>query len=110
MSHFAELDENNIVVRVLVGDNDAPNEGYDWFVENLGGIWVQTSYNANFRNKYACIGDYYIEELDAFVAPKPFASWILDEETFRWNAPLPYPTDEKSYFWNEDLLTWSEAQ
>jgi len=69
MSHFAELDENNIVIRVLVGDNNMPNEGYDWFVENLGGRWVQTSYNGNFRGRFAGIGFTYDEELDVFKAP-----------------------------------------
>ena len=69
MSHFAELDENNVVVRVLVGDNNMPNEGYDWFVENLGGRWVQTSYNGNFRGRFAGIGFTYDEELDVFKAP-----------------------------------------
>ena len=69
MSHFAELDENNVVVRVLVGDNDMPNEGYDWFVETLGGRWVQTSYNGNFRGTFAGIGFLYNEELDIFVNP-----------------------------------------
>jgi len=69
MSHFAELDENNIVIRVLVGDNNMPNEGYDWFVENLGGRWVQTSYNGNFRGRFAGIGYIYDEELDVFKAP-----------------------------------------
>ena len=69
MSHFAELDENNVVIRVLVGDNDMPNEGYDWFVENLGGRWVQTSYNGNFRGCFAGIGFTYDEALDVFKAP-----------------------------------------
>lgn len=69
MSHFAQLDENNIVVCVLVGDNDMPNEGYDWFVENLGGRWVQTSYNNNFRGRFAQIGFIYDEVSDIFVNP-----------------------------------------
>ena len=108
MSHFAELDENNIVLRVLVGDNNAPNEGYDWFVENLGGRWVQTSYNANFRKNFAGVGYYYNEELDAFVPPKPFQSWILNEEACYWEAPVPRPEDGKIYNWNEETLTWIE--
>jgi hypothetical protein len=69
MSHFAELDENNVVVRVLVGDNDMPNEGYDWFIENLGGRWVQTSYNNNFRSRFAGIGFVYDEIKDVFYDP-----------------------------------------
>ncbi len=106
MSHFAEIDKNNIVIRVLVGDNNAPNEGYDWFVENLGGSWIQTSYNSNFRNKFAAIGDMYDEELDAFIAPKPFDSWLLDETTCRWEAPVPYPEDGQQYQWNESIVNW----
>ena len=69
MAHWAELDENNVVVRVTVGDNEDPSEGYDWIMENLGGRWVQTSYNATIRGKFASIGDTYDEELDEFVPP-----------------------------------------
>ena len=69
MAHWAELDENNVVVRVTVGDNEDPSEGYDWIMENLGGRWVQTSYNATIRGKFASIGDTYDEKLDVFVAP-----------------------------------------
>lgn len=106
MSHFAELDENNIVLRVLVGDNDLPNEGYDWFVENLGGTWIQTSYNSNFRNKFAGIGDAYLPEYDVFVIPKPFESWTLNTDTFIWEPPVPYPEDGGIYNWNEDTQSW----
>ena len=106
MSHFAELDENNIVIRVLVGDNNLPNEGYDWFIENLGGTWVQTSYNGNFRKNYAGLGFTYDPERDAFIPPKPFESWILDEDTCLWQAPTPYPTDGFTYSWNEAELAW----
>jgi len=106
MSHFAELDENNIVLRVLVGDNEMPNEGYDWFIENLGGRWVQTSYNANFRRNFAGIGFSYHEELDAFIPPKPFASWTLNEETTQWEAPIPYPDDGLFYQWDESVEDW----
>ena len=69
MSHWAELDENNIVLRVTVGDNNDPagDEGYSWLVNNLGGIWVQTSYNANFRGKFAGIGDTYDASADEFI-------------------------------------------
>jgi len=72
MSHWAELDENNKVIRVTVGDNDDPNgdEGYQWLIDNLGGRWVQTSYNANFRGKYAGIGDTYDEVNDVFAGPQ----------------------------------------
>jgi hypothetical protein len=109
MSHFAELDENNVVLRVLVGDNNMPNEGYDWFVENLGGKWVQTSYNATIRKNFAGIGYTYDEERDAFIPPKPFESWTLNEITCRWQAPSPYPQDGRIYEWNEEDLIWDEV-
>ena len=109
MAHFAEIDENNIVIRVLVTDNNALKEGYDWLIENLGGTWIQTSYNATIRKNFAGIGFTYNQELDAFIPPKPFNSWLLDEETCRWNAPTPYPTDGFTYFWNESELAWELA-
>jgi hypothetical protein len=108
MSHFAELDENNVVLRVLVGDNNMPNEGYDWFVENLGGRWVQTSYNSTIRKNFAGIGYVYDEERDAFIPPKPFESWELNEETCRWQAPVAYPQDGRIYGWNEESVSWVE--
>jgi hypothetical protein len=112
MSHWAELDENNIVLRVLVGDNNDPNgdEGYQWFVDNLGGTWVKTSYNGNIRKNYAGEGFYYDEERDAFIAPKPFESWGLDEGTCRWEAPIPYPEDEQVYLWDEATLSWTVVE
>ena len=69
MAHFAELDENNLVVRVLVTDNDFPGEGLEWLEDTFGGVWIQTSYNANIRGKFAAIGDTYDPNLDVFVAP-----------------------------------------
>ena len=109
MSHFAEIDENNIVLRVLVGDNNAPNEGLDWFLENLGGRWIQTSYNANFRKNFAGVGFTYDEQLDAFIPPKPFESWILNEDTCQWEAPVPMPS-EGLWTWDESVLNWVEVQ
>lgn len=108
MAHFAELDENNIVTRVLVTDNDFPNEGYDWLVETFGGRWVQTSYNATIRKNFAGIGFSYDEDRDAFIPPKPFESWLLNEETCNWEAPTPYPTDGKLYNWDEASQEWIE--
>ena len=99
MSHFAEIDNNNKVIRVLVGDNSMPNEGYDWFVENLGGTWIQTSYNGNIRKNFAGIGYTYNQDLDAFISPKPYPSWLLDETTCQWQSPTPRPIDEKMYQW-----------
>lgn len=90
MSHWAEVDNNNTVLRVLVGNNSDPNEGYDWLIENLGGTWVKTSYNGNIRKNYAGIGYTYDEARDAFIAPKPDChpdKVVLDEETCTWSCP-----------------------
>jgi len=110
MAHFAEVDENNIVTRVLVTDNDAPNEGYDWLVDNLGGTWIQTSYNATIRFNYAGVGFSYDSELDAFIAPQPYPSWELVEETAQWESPVPYPDDGLMYSWSEELTEWEATQ
>jgi hypothetical protein len=108
MAHFAEIDENNIVLRVLVTNNDFPNEGYNWLIENLGGTWIKTSYNANIRKNFAGIGYTYDEGRDAFIPPKPYESWILNEDTCQWEAPTAYPTDGKLYTWDEDSQEWIE--
>ena len=129
MAHWAELDSNNVVTRVLVGDNNDPagDEGYQWLIDNLGGTWVKTSYNAvggkwrnpetneitqnpGFRKNYAGIGFTYNETLDAFIPPKPFNSWLLNEDTCLWDAPVAYPTDGKLYAWNEEALNWVEVE
>jgi hypothetical protein len=109
MSHFAEVDENSVVLRVLVGDNNMPNEGYDWFVENLGGTWVKTSYNGTIRKNFAGIGYTYDEQRDAFIPPKPFDSWVLNETTCLWQAPVPYPQDGRIYNWDETQGIWVEV-
>jgi hypothetical protein len=91
MSHWAEIDENNVVIRVLVGDNNDPagDEGYQWFIENLGGVWIKTSYNGNIRKNYAGIGYTYDEVRDAFIAPKPEGiGWVLNEDTCKWENPI----------------------
>ncbi len=114
MAHFAELDSNNIVLRVLViHDNDCldadGNEseavGATYCSEHLGGRWVQTSYNNRIRKKYAGIGDRFVESLDIFIAPQPYLSWYLDDQ-YDWQAPIPYPNDGKAYFWNEGSRSW----
>jgi hypothetical protein len=106
MSHFAEIDKNNIVTRVLVGNNDFPNEGYDWLVENFGGVWIKTSYNGNIRKNYAGVGYAYDEQRDAFIPPKPFESWLLNEDTCLWEAPTAYPDDGEMYSWSENEASW----
>jgi len=110
MAHWAEIDKNNIVVRVTVGSNEDYDEGYQWLIDNLGGTWIKTSYNGNIRKNYAGIGFTYDEGRDAFIPPKPFASWVLVEETCIWEAPTPMPTDGKFYDWNEPSLSWKEVK
>lgn len=108
MAHWAELDENNVVLRVTVGDNNDPagDEGYQWLINNLGGTWVKTSYNATIRKNFAGIGFTYNEARDAFIPPQPFGSWTLDEDTCIWEAPEPYPTDGAVYLWDETTTSW----
>ena len=87
MAHWAEIDENNIVIRVTVGDNNDPagDEGYSWLINNLSGTWIKTSYNSSIRKNYAGIGYTYDEERDAFIPPKPTeGEWILNEENCLW--------------------------
>ena len=103
MSHWAKLD-NNIVVEVLVGPNYG-DEG-EAFFNALGGTWVKTSYNGNIRKNYAGIGFNYDAARDAFIAPKPYNSWLLDEDTCQWKAPIEYPTDDLMYEWDEELTDW----
>lgn len=107
MSHWAEIDENQKVIRVLVGDNNDPNgdEGHQWLIDNLGGTWIQTSYNSTIRGKFAGIGDTYLADEDIFVAPQLFPSWIRNGST--WDAPIPMPQDENMYEWNENEGAWN---
>ena len=107
MAHFAEV-VNGIVVQVLVVPDTQEHRGQEFLADDLGlgGTWVQTSYNNNIRKNYAGIGMSYDSERDAFIAPQPFASWILDEETCRWESPVPYPTDGLMYEWDETITDW----
>lgn len=111
MSHWAEIDSENKVIRVVVGDNNDPagDEGYQWLLDNLGGTWIKTSYNNNIRFNYAGIGYSYDEVRDAFIPPKPFDSWVLDEATCRWISPIAYPNDGKMYQWDEPNQQWIEV-
>lgn len=121
MAHFAELGENNVVLQVIVvSDSDAPTEeaGAAFCRGLLGGTWKQTSYNTSggqhrnggtpFRKNYAGIGFTYDSTRDAFIPPKPFASWVLNEDTCLWEAPVVYPNDGKAYTWNEETTSWQE--
>ena len=117
MAHFAQLDENNVVTQVIVVSNnellDANGQereelGVAFCQRLFGGNWKQTSYNHNMRKRYAGIGYSYNSDLDAFVPPKPFASWTLNTETAAWDAPTAMPTDDKMYHWVEESLSWVE--
>ena len=121
MAHFAEINENNIVTRVIVVHNNEITvdgqelefKGID-FCEGLFGHrnWVQTSYNGNMRYNFAGVGYTWDSENDAFYAPQPYASWSLDEN-FIWQAPVPYPenaSEDKVYEWDEDNLTWKVVE
>lgn len=116
MAHFAQL-ENNIVTKVIVVANqdildeqgqESEEKGIAFCSNLLGGTWKQTSYNAKIRKNYAGIGYTYDETLDAFIAPKPFNSWLLDETTCQWKAPVDYPTNDKKYTWDENTTSWKE--
>ena len=119
MAHFAELDENNVVKRVIVVGNADTSDangvekehiGAAFCERLLGGTWKKTSYNGNIRKRYAGIGYTYNAELDAFVPPKPFASWVLNSETADWEAPTPMPVVEgKTYTWDEPSTSWIEV-
>jgi hypothetical protein len=115
MSHFAKVN-NGIVEQVIV----AEPEFFQTFVDTSPGEWIQTSYNTHggvhtlggtpLRKNYAGIGYTYDRERDAFIPPKPFASWVLNEDTCLWDAPVAMPTDGKMYQWNEDTQAWVEVE
>ena len=106
MSHFAEIDKDNVVQRVIVAEQDFINSGAVGDSFN----WVQTSYNNNFRKNYAGVGYTYDKTRDAFIAPKPYPSWMLDDDTCKWNAPTAHPDDDKQYSWDEDTTSWKEIE
>lgn len=111
MAHYAFLDENNIVTEVIPGRDewevvDGISDWEAYYGAFRGQVCKRTSYNNNYRKNYAGVGYYFDEARDAFIAPKPFESWLLDEETCRWQAPTPMPTDGKFYMWVEDDLNW----
>ena len=115
MAHFAQLDSNNVVTNVIVVDNsdivdgngnESEDIGVQFCVNLLGGTWKQTSYNGNIRKNYAAIGYTYDSTKDAFIPPKPFNSWTLNETTCIWEAPTSYPDDGNIYYWDEDTTSW----
>ena len=111
MAHFAKLGVGNIIERVEVVSNDiatTEQAGVD-FLNNLYGsrdVWKQTSYNGNIRKNFAGVGYTYDQSRDAFIAPKPFNSWILNETTCQWEAPVALPDTENRYNWNEETTSW----
>ncbi len=119
MAHYAFLDENNIVTEVIVGKNEN-EEGINWeqhYGNFRGQLCKRTSYNTQggvhllggtaFRKNYAGIGMTYDQQRDAFISPKPYNSWILNETTCLWEAPIPYPIDGQRYSWNEENQNWT---
>jgi hypothetical protein len=120
MAHFAQLNENNQVINVIVIQNEFMvdengNESEELGIErckeytNLNSKWVQTSYNGNFRGKFASIGGYYIENLDVFSYPKIYDSWVFNEDTLDWDAPIAKPENNpigQYYIWDENILNW----
>ena len=113
MAHYAFLNEHNIVTEVITGiDETELIEGLDpetWYGNFRNQVCKRTSYNNNYRKNYAGVGYTYDEERDAFIAPKPYDKWILNEETCRWEAPIPYPTDGLRYVWNDNKGEWEES-
>lgn len=116
MAHFAKI-ESGLVTQVIVVDNsdildESNNEsealGIKICQDLLGGTWVQTSYNGNIRKNYAGIGYTYDSSRDAFIDPSPYASWVLNETTCKYEAPIAYPSDGKHYGWNEATTSWVE--
>ncbi len=118
MAHFAQI-ENNMVTKVIVVSNkDTSNKegveieqiGINFCSNLLGGTWKQTSYNGLIRKNYAGIGYTYDESRDAFIAPKPYNSWILNEDTCQWKAPVDYPKNGENYTWNESMQLWDKIK
>jgi len=119
MAHFAELDQQNTVKRVIVvnnsellddNGNEVEQKGIDFCNSLFGGTWVQTSYNANFRKHFAGQGYRYNEDLDAFIPPQPYPSWLFDSETCTWSPPVAMPEDDKIYRWNEQSTSWDVVE
>lgn len=126
MAHWAELDASSVVLRITVGSNDDPDEGYGWLIDNLGGTWVKCSYNTRggvhvhggtpFRYNYPGPGWSYSDDPEwaeqggAFIPPQPFPSWVLNPDTALWDAPVPMPSGGGPWRWDEESLSWVEVQ
>lgn len=107
MAHFAKVNKENIVENVLVVPDEQEHRGEEYLNElGLEGRWIQTSYNANIRRKYAGIGDEYFEAEDGFRSPSPYPSWVFNSADWNWEAPIPKPDDDNRYTWDEDSQSW----
>ena len=124
MAHWAEINEDNVVTRVLVCSNDeTPEQNHEWLIQNFGGTWLQTSYNTvqgvhrdggtPLRGNFAGIGSFYYEEKDVFTMVKPYPSWIWDDDLISWIPPIELPEFDPEnpvlYRWNEEILNWEEV-
>jgi hypothetical protein len=107
MAHFAEIDSDNKVIRVIVVSNDLEANGAQWCHDTFGGTWVQTSYNATIRKNYAGQGYTWDSVKDAFIPPQPYPSWLLNEDTCQWQPPVAMPQDGQMYSWDESSLSWA---
>jgi len=112
MAHYAFLDSNNVVTEVIVGkdETDTSHDWEQWYGEFRGQVCKRTSYHGNIRKNYAGIGFTYDEQRDAFIPPKPYPSWVLDEASCQWSAPIFMPTDGKIYGWDEASTSWQELK
>ena len=108
MAHFAEINASNIVQRVIVVPDSEEANGAAWCANLLGGTWVQTSYNATIRKNFAGIGYTFDSVRNAFIPPKPYPSWVLNETTCQWDAPVPVPPGGP-WHWDEENEKWVEA-
>jgi hypothetical protein len=110
MAHFAQIDTNNIVIEVLVVPEEQQHRGQDYLANDLmlGGTWVQTSYNSNIRKTFAGVGYFYHQELDIFLPPKPYPSWIINEINGEWESPIPRPEYQEGMvlIWDENTQNW----
>jgi hypothetical protein len=107
MAHFAEINQNNLVLRILVVPDEQEHRGQEFLADDLvlGGTWIQCSYNHKIRKQYPGSGYIYDVNHDVFIAPKPYDSWILDIN-YDWQSPIPYPDDGNMYVWDEETLNW----
>ena len=112
MAHFARIDSNNEVVQVLVVPDAQEHRGAEFLTDdcNLPGTWIQTSYTGRIRKRFAGVGMTYDADRDAFISPKAHDSWVFDEDSCAWRAPVAYPTDGGIYAWDEESVSWQKVE